>query len=358
MQLGSEDAVRQSGYSSSVRMQLASQDAVSQLAAAKKRLNMEEDKDTKLVGMGLRASVSPVQTALYIILVLLGIVGNAIIVGVIGQSVIKEGSGGHKSDIIIINIGLSNLLVLLLRNTLLVISDLGLELYSSKEWCQVLMGIWVWLRSVNNWSTLFLSAFHLQTLRRVTPIAQNLHGAPTDILLALGLIWLLTFIYSIPAHVFSTNGNVNSTETLMLVSSTTRPLLGCVWNFPSSFSGLAYAASSMVIHETIPIILMVFTSLSSLYTLYKYGRMQQVAVIKQVPAERRAAKVILALIMLSVTSWGTSIISVNCFNYNYGSSDEFLLVISRFSNIIFIAMSPLVLAVGHRRLRSFIKSLL
>lgn len=77
------------------------------------------------------------------------------------------------------------------------------------------MGIWVWLRSVNVWSTFFLSAFHLQTLRRVAPSVGNLHrqrGAPKTLLLSLGLIWLLNFIYSIPAHIFSINGNMNSTE--------------------------------------------------------------------------------------------------------------------------------------------------
>ncbi|GAA6215843.1 neuropeptide Y receptor type 2-like [Lates japonicus] len=327
--------------------------------------HMTQDEDQELVGMGLRVSVSPVQTAFYIMLVMMGIVGNAIVAGVIGKSIIIDRVGGRNSDIIIINMALSNLLVSVMRNTLLVVSDVGLELYSSKEWCQLLMGVWVWLRSVNVWSTLFLSAFHLQTLRRVTPTIGNLHGPrgiPKTLLLSIGLIWFLNYIYSIPAHIFSTNGNVNSTETLMLVSSTTRPLMGCVWNFPSNYSGLAYATTSMVIHEVIPIALMAFTNLGSLYTLYTHGRtrslVQDAPVIKRVPAERRAAKVILALIMLFIASWGTSIISVNYFNYNSGSSAEFLLVIARFANIIFIAMSPVVLAVGHRRLRSFIKSLL
>ncbi|XP_039971467.1 olfactory receptor class A-like protein 4 [Xiphias gladius] len=326
---------------------------------------IKEDEDQGLVGMGLRVSVSPAQTAFYVILVMLGVLGNATVVGVIGKSVIMDRGGGRNSDIIIINMALSNLLVSVMRNTLLIISDMGLQLYSSKEWCQFLMGVWVWLRSVNVWSTLFLSAFHLQTLKRVAPTIGNPHGpraAPKTLLLSLGLIWLLNFIYSIPAHIFSTSGDVNTTETLMLVSSTTRPLLGCVWNFPSSYSGLAYATTSMVIHETIPIILMAFTNMGSLFTLYTHGRkrssVQDAPVIKRVPAERRAAKVILALIMLFIASWGTSIISVNYFNYNRGSSAEFLLVIARFANIIFIAMSPAVLALGHRRLRSFIKSML
>lgn len=60
--------------------------------------------------------------------------------------------------------------------------------------------------------------------------------------------------------------------------------------------------------------------------------------------------------MLFIVSWGTSIVSVNYFNYNQGSSAEYLLVIARFANIIFIAMSPVVLAIGHRRLRSCMKS--
>lgn len=87
----------------------------------------DEDEDPELVGMGLRVSVSPAQTAFYIILVLLGILGNATVVGVIGTSVIKDRGGGRNSDIIIINMALSNLLVSLMRNTLLVISDIGLE---------------------------------------------------------------------------------------------------------------------------------------------------------------------------------------------------------------------------------------
>ncbi|KAM9813488.1 olfactory receptor class A-like protein 4 [Neosynchiropus ocellatus] len=321
--------------------------------------------DAELVGMGLRVSVSPVQTAFYILLVLLGILGNSTVIIVIGKSVIMDHAGGRNSDIIIINMAFSNLLVSVMRNTLLVISDMGLELYSSKEWCQLLMGVWVWLRSVNVWSTLFLSAFHLQTLRRVAPTIGMLHGprsAPKALLLGLGLIWLVNFIYSIPAHIFSTSGNVNSTETLMLVSSTTRPLLGCVWNFPTEYSGLAYATTSMVIHEAFPIILMALTNMSSLYTLYSHSRKssstKDALVIKRVPAERRAAKVILALIMLFIASWGTSIISVNYFNYNRGTSADFLLVVARFANIIFIAMSPGVLAIGHRRLRAFIKSAL
>lgn len=315
--------------------------------------------------MGLRVTESPIQTAFYILLVILGIVGNAMVIAVIGRSILKDLHGGRNADIILMNMSLSNLLVLVMRNSLLVITDLGLELSSTKECCQILMGVWVWLRTVNVWSTLFLSAFHFQTLRRFAPSAGNnglQQRAPKALLLNLSLIWFLSYIYSIPAQVFSTKGDRNSTETLMLVSSTTRPLLDCIWNFPTPSIGLIYATISIVIHEVVPIILMAITNLGSLYTLYSHSRSnksftqtQNGPMIKRVPAERRAAKVILTLILLFIVSWGTSIISVNYFNYNRGSSAEFLFVTARFTNTIFIAMSPLVLALGHRGIRSFLR---
>jgi len=71
-----------------------------------------------------------------------------------------------------------------------------------------------------------------------------------------------------------------------------------------------------------------------------------------------SSQVILTLNVLFISSWGTNVISVNYFNYNRGSSTEFLLIIARFANMSFIAFSPVVLAVGHRRLRAFIKSVL
>lgn len=95
--------------------------------------SMNED-DMELVGMGLRVSVSPVQTAFYIFLVLLGIVGNATVVGVIGRSIIMDRGGGRNSDIIIVNMALSNLLVSLMRNTLLILSDVGLEVLPGPRW--------------------------------------------------------------------------------------------------------------------------------------------------------------------------------------------------------------------------------
>lgn len=93
---------------------------------------MDGEVDTELVGMGLRVSVSPAQIAFYIILVLFGIIGNATVVGVVGKSVLSDSGGGRNSDIIIINMALSNLLVSLVRNTLLVISDMGLQVCTLK----------------------------------------------------------------------------------------------------------------------------------------------------------------------------------------------------------------------------------
>ena len=96
---------------------------------------MPELRELEPVGVGLRVTTSPTQTAFYIILVLLGIVGNTTVIGVILDSVFKDPSGVRNSDIILMNMVLSNLLVSVLRNVLLVISDLGLEV---RSW----MGMW------------------------------------------------------------------------------------------------------------------------------------------------------------------------------------------------------------------------
>ncbi|KAI5621855.1 hypothetical protein C0J50_18612, partial [Silurus asotus] len=308
-----------------------------------------------------------VAMVLYVILVLLGILGNALVILVVGNSIIREPGGGRNSDMILVNMALSNLLVSVMRNTLLVTSDFGLEVILSKDWCQFLMGVWVWLRAVNVWSTLFLSAFHFYTLKRVGPSTASLNpsrGPPKALLMCFVLIWALNLLYSAPAFVYSTNGGKNASETLMLVSSTTRPLLGCLWDFPSTYSGLAFATTSMVIHEVIPIVLMSTTNLGSLLILYAHGNAHKAAnriedgpILRRVPAERRAAKVILSLIILFIISWGASVISVNYFNYNRGASSAYMLVVARFSNSGFIAFSPIILAVGHRKIREVLKSI-
>lgn len=81
----------------------------------------------------------------------------------------------------------------------------------------------------------------------------------------------------------------------MVVSSTIRPLLGCIWNFPTRYSGLAFATSSLVLNETVPILLMSLANLGSLYILYTHSGMrssvQDAPVMKRVHAEKRAAKV-------------------------------------------------------------------
>lgn len=89
------------------------------------------------------------------------------------------------------------------------------QIFLNKNWCRFMMGIWVWLRSANVWSTFFLSAFHFQTLRRLAPAAVSVLGHPgpsRPLIFGLCLIWSLNLIYSIPAFIFSKNGDENSTE--------------------------------------------------------------------------------------------------------------------------------------------------
>ncbi|KAK1139442.1 olfactory receptor class A-like protein 4, partial [Acipenser oxyrinchus oxyrinchus] len=273
----------------------------------------------------------------------------------------------EQSDFILLNMALSNLLVSFFRNILLFLSGLGMEAFLSQSWCKIFMCLWVWFRCVNVWMTFCLSAFHFTVIRRNKP-APSAGLAPGHasqelrrLLLVIGLVWFINLIYSLPLLMFSTRGSLNSTETLMVISSTTRPLLGCVWNFPSRYSGLAFATVSLVVHEALPIILMLGTNLATLYRLGMHGRRVgavQESLPRRVPAERKAAKVILLLIVLFIVPWGTSLVSRNYYNYNRGPSREYLVVIATFSNSLFIALSPLVLTAGHSKLRSKLKHLL
>lgn len=88
---------------------------------------MKQGNGTKPAEIGLGTSVCPAQCYFYIILVVLGIVGNVMVTWVIGKSVIMDRGVGHNSDIIILNLALSNLMVSVMRNALLIISDLGID---------------------------------------------------------------------------------------------------------------------------------------------------------------------------------------------------------------------------------------
>ncbi|XP_066530250.1 olfactory receptor class A-like protein 4 [Hoplias malabaricus] len=303
----------------------------------------------------------------FITVVTVGILGNSMVILIVGENILGK-RGSRSSDMILVNMAFSNLTVSITRNLLVVLNDLGIEILTTKSWCQALMGLWMWTRCANVWSTFYLSVFHFYTLRRVTPTVVSLtgyRGPPRTLLMGFGLVWTISLIYSSPAFVFSTKAGVNTTETLMFVTGTTRPVLGCLWDFPTIASGLAFATTSIVIHEIIPIVLMTITNLSSLVTLYTHSKLNKhhpthkdphIPAVKRVPAEIRAAKVILALIVAFIVSWGASVISVNYVNYNGGPSSGSLLVLACFSNSGFIASSPFILAVGHRRLRAVIKS--
>lgn len=92
--------------------------------------SVKQDGSKKLGGTGFRVLDSPEQAAIYILLLALAIVGNTIVVGVIGKGVIREHGGARNSDFIIINMALSNLLVSLIRNTPLAVSDWGYQVCS------------------------------------------------------------------------------------------------------------------------------------------------------------------------------------------------------------------------------------
>lgn len=155
------------------------------------------------------------------------------------------------SDLILLNLSVANLLTSLFRTVPIFISDLGLEVYLDTSWCRVFMLLWVWWRSVGSWATLALSIFHYTTLSRkhvaMGPLQQLRDRR--RVIMALGIVWGANLVFSLPAAIFSRHVKDNVTSQLMVISCTTRPLLGCMWEFPSKQQGVVFATTSLALNE-------------------------------------------------------------------------------------------------------------
>lgn len=228
------------------------------------------------------------------------------------------------------------------------------------------MLLWVWWRAVGCWVTLALSVFHCTTLRRhhvsFGPLAQQRERR--RVWLVLGLVWGLNLAFSVPALVFSTHVHGNATVELMVISCTTRPLLGCIWEFPSERQGSAFASASLALNEVLPLVLMIFTNLATLHALAKHIRAVTSGgdsggeLDKHVSSERKAAHVIMSLVSLFVVCWALQVAAVTYYNHDGGHHAEGLLTVAHFSASLFVGFSPMVVALGHGKLRRKIVSMM
>lgn len=273
------------------------------------------------------------------------------------------------SDTILAHLSLANLLTSLFRTVPIFVSDLGLEVSLSPGWCRVFMLLWVWWRAVGCWVTLALSLFHCTTLRRTHvafgPLA--LQRERRRVWIALGVVWGANLAFSIPALVYSTHVHGNATVELMVISCTTRPLLGCIWEFPSIEQGSAFASASLALNEVLPLVLMVCTNLATLHALAKHIRTITSGgdsgaghgeLDKHVSTERKAAHVIMSLVSLFVVCWALQVAAVTYYNHDGGHHAEGLLTVAHFSASLFVGFSPMVVALGHGKLRRKITSMI
>ncbi|CAB1353702.1 unnamed protein product [Coregonus sp. 'balchen'] len=310
------------------------------------------------------SKVLTLDAILFGLLVFSGILGNILIIHMVFQSAIESLSHRlHPSDTILVNLSLANLLTSLFRTVPIFVSDLGLDVSLSQGWCRLFMLLWVWWRAVGCWVTLTLSAFHCVTLRRqhvaVGPLAQE--HERRKVWVVLGLVWGLNLAFSLPALVYTTHIQGNATVELMVISCTTRPLLGCMWQFPSEEQGLAFASTSLALNEVVPLVLMVGTNLATLHTLAKHMRAvtsageagggTQGKLDRHVASERKAGHVIILLVMLFVVCWALQVAAVTYYNHNRGHHAEELLTVAHFSASLFVGFSPMVVALGHGKLR-------
>ncbi|XP_055073342.2 olfactory receptor class A-like protein 4 isoform X1 [Misgurnus anguillicaudatus] len=313
------------------------------------------------------SEVLTVDAIFFGLLVFSGIIGNILVIYVVLQCA-KE-SGSHHlapADTILVNLCLANLLTSIFRTVPIFVSDFGLEVSLSPGWCRVFMLLWVWWRSVSCWVTLALSAFHCATLRRqhVTMGPLGHRRERRRVWVILGVVWGVNLLFSIPALVYTTHVRGNITVEFMVISCTTRPLLGCVWQFPTKQQGFAFASTSLALNEIMPLILMVGTNFATLHALAKHIRAVAAGVVtggdvdKQTSSERKAGHVIMALVALFVGCWVLQVAAVTYYNHNGGRHAEGLLTVAHFSASLFVGFSPLVVALGHGKLRKRINVML
>ncbi|XP_051766557.1 olfactory receptor class A-like protein 4 [Ctenopharyngodon idella] len=309
------------------------------------------------------SEVLTVDAILFGLLVFSGIIGNILVIYVVFQCS-KESSSRHlpPSDTILVNLCMANLLTSVFRTVPIFVSDLGLEVWLSSGWCRVFMLLWVWWRAVGCWVTLALSGFHCATLRRqhVSMGPQGQRQERLRVWALLAGVWAVNLLFSLPALVYTTHVRGNATVELMVISCTTRPLLGCVWEFPTDQQGYAFASTSLALNEVMPLILMVGTNLATLHALAKHIRAVAAAGSAElhVSSERKAGHVIMALVALFVGCWVLQVAAVTYYNHNGGKHKEGLLTVAHFSASLFVGFSPLVVALGHGKLRRRIGGIL
>ncbi|XP_034023477.1 olfactory receptor class A-like protein 4 [Thalassophryne amazonica] len=304
-----------------------------------------------------------VEAILFGLLVFSGILGNILVIHVVLQSAVNSPSRRlPPSDTILVHLSLANLLTSLFRTVPIFVSDLGLEVSLSLGWCRFFMLLWVWWRAVGCWVTLTLSVFHCTTLRRqrVTLSPHAYQRERRWVWIVLGLVWGANLVFSLPALVFSTHLHSNATVELMVISCTTRPLLGCIWEFPTEQQGSAFASTSLALNEVLPLMLMVCTNLVTLHSLAKHIRTissggepggSHGELDKHVSTERKAAHVIMSLVTLFVVCWALQVAAVTYYNHNGGHHAEGLLTVAHLSASLFVGFSSMVVALGHGNLR-------
>ncbi|KAK2862123.1 hypothetical protein Q5P01_001656 [Channa striata] len=274
------------------------------------------------------SKVLPVDAVLFGLLVFSGILGNILVLQSAGESPSRR---LRPSDTILVHLSLANLLTSLFRTVPIFVADLGFNVSLSVAGAKYLC---------------CCGCGGERERRRVW--------------VALGLVWLANLAFSIPALVYSTHVSGNTTVELMVISCTTRPLLGCVWEFPSKQQGSAFASTSLALNEVLPLVLMVCTNLATLHALVKHiravasgGEAEGTSreLDKHVTAGRKAAHVILTLVSLFVLCWVLQLAAVTYYNHNGGQLTEGLLTMAQFSASVFGGFSPMVVALGHGKLR-------
>lgn len=240
-----------------------------------------------------------VRGMLYLSLTVLGVPGNATVILAFLLLLYQE-RRLLPSDVIVLHLAFVNLLVVAARCLPETLASFRLSGIFGDVGCKAVIFVYRTSRSLSIWLTFVLSAY--QCLSIAPPGSRWAH---LRVLLAqyLGLVFLILWVLNTcmsSAGILFSFGTKNVTN----LTNFDINVQFCYVNFPSKLSIQANGASQ-VGRDVVPMALMTLDSLIILVFLYKHSQQaKDLRGSRGGGAERRAAKVVVALVTLYVVLYG------------------------------------------------------
>ncbi|XP_068567861.1 olfactory receptor class A related 2 [Cebidichthys violaceus] len=288
-----------------------------------------------------------VRGMLYLSLTVVGVPGNATVI-LVFLLLLYQKNHLLPSDVIVLHLACVNLLVVVVRCLLETLASLHLPSIFGDVGCKAVIFVYRTSRSLSIWLTFVLSAYQCLS---VAPPGSRWASFRTVLAQYLGFVfiflWLLNTCMSSAGILFSFG-----TKNVSSLSNHGINVQFCYVNFPSKLSIEANGAVQ-VGRDVVPMVLMTLASLIILVFLYKHS--QQVKELRSSGssgggAEQRAAKAVVALVILYVVLYGVDNgLWVYTLTVRKAMTSSLISDLRIFFSSFYAALSPVVIIASNRK---------